>query len=236
MTPPDSSGDGSAHGGVPRLTGSPDGAKRGFVPPAPSGVQTKSRVPELALGLLLIVLFSLGGILVLARVGAKSPALMIVQPVAAGELIPDSAVKEAGISSDEPIVGLSNAQRDRIVGRVARADIVAGTLASESLVVQGGRIGPGMASVGLALSSGQFPSGVASGDLVQGVLVPTREVDFGAERPPVLIGSPVEVLAVEPLNPSGSEKLITVVMIEAEAAHLSTAHAVDVVHLIEVPR
>ena len=86
------------------------------------------RVPELAVGVLVTVVFALGAVLWHLSAVEKVSALVVASRVERGEVIDASDVRVAYVSSDDSLARLDGSQLDRVVGRVALVDLAEGTL------------------------------------------------------------------------------------------------------------
>jgi hypothetical protein len=160
-------GGGSGRQSVPGASlGAPLGGER--LPTAP-----RERKPALAaLAVLLILVGALGATLMVMRAGDKISAVEIVSPVAAGEQIPATAIREVMVSDvskeDSNVTLIKWANRvDLLKHYRAKTNLEAYSVLTLSMIVQGSEMLPADKSiVGLSLKEGQFPRGLANGDTV----------------------------------------------------------------------
>ncbi|WP_157431989.1 hypothetical protein [Actinomadura hibisca] len=120
-------------------------------------VAPRERKPALAA---LAVLLILGGALTSAYLvmasGQRVSAIAIAQPVAAGQRIPASALKEVPVG-DTGIQYLDWANRQDVTSLYATVPLVPDTLLTNKMLSRGNEAAKGRVVVGLALKPGQFP-------------------------------------------------------------------------------
>jgi len=123
------------------------------------------RVPELAVGLLVMATFAVAAVAWHLNAVAKTPALAISRTVERGEVIDGGDLRTVYVASDDALALVTD--QSGIVGKVAVADLAPGTLLTPALVADGAAIGADDGVVGLALDPGQYPAlGLAPGDRV----------------------------------------------------------------------
>jgi hypothetical protein len=155
------------------------------------------RVPELLVGAALAVGFALAAVLWQANATQRDPVLTVGRSVARGEVIEATDLRVVYVGSDQPLVTLSEAELSRVVGRVAVADLPAGTLLTPADLNDPQTVESGEGVVGLALDPGQFPAmQLAPGDVVN-VVTP------GEVGEPELLAEAAIVFAVEDLGGQG---------------------------------
>ncbi len=125
------------------------------------------RLPELAIGLFVMVGFALGAVLWHLSSVDQSSALAIAANVERGETITAADVRVVYVASDDVLATLGEGQMSQVVGRVALVDLPAGTLLTRDLVADAVAIEAGDGVAGLSLEPGQYPAlGLAPGDIV----------------------------------------------------------------------
>lgn len=189
----------NGHGGAQRMTVAP-----------PKG---RVRLPELAIGLFVMVTFALGAVLWHLSSVDQSPALAIAADVERGETITAADVRVVYVASDDVLATLGEGQMSQVVGRVALVDLPAGTLVTRGLVADAVAIEVGDGVAGLSLEPGQYPAlGLAPGDLVN--VVRSADDSAGGEGDSVIARN-ATVFAVEDL--ASDRKLVSVMTSEADA-------------------
>ncbi|MFI6519973.1 hypothetical protein ACIBF1_30770 [Spirillospora sp. NPDC050679] len=122
-------------------------------------VAPRERKPALAA---LAVLLILGGALTSAYLvmasGQRVSAIAIAQPVAAGQKIPESALKEVPIGNTG-VQYLDWSNRKGVTSLYATVPLVPDTLLTNRMLSSGNEATKGRVVVGLALKPGQFPAG-----------------------------------------------------------------------------
>ena len=120
----------------------------------------------------------------------RTEVLIVTEPVAAGELIPDSAIGTTAISAEEGFGRIYVAsQRDVLVDAVALTDLVPGDLLGPSSVTGEPETVDGEQLVGVVLRSGRYPTEIERDDV--GVAVST--LDRESAEP---VSVPVRIVSV----------------------------------------
>lgn len=129
-------------------------------------VSSRERKPALAA---LAVLLILGGALVSAYLvmasGQRVSAIEVSAPVAAGQQVPLSALREVQIG-DTGISYIAWTERFKVTQAYAAVPLVSGALLTNGMIVSSGDPAGGRVVVGVALKPGQFPSGLSDGQRV----------------------------------------------------------------------
>lgn len=200
----------------PRPSSNGHGAAQRLVVAPP---KARGRLPELAIGLFVMVAFALGAVLWHLNSVDKSPALAIATNVERGETITANDVRVAYVASDDVLSTLGEGQMSQVVGRVALVDLPAGTLVTRGLVADAVDIEAGDGVAGLSLEPGQYPAlGLAPGDIVN--VVHSVE-DAAAGDGDSVIARNATVFAVEDL--ASDRKLVSIMTSEADAEAVASA-------------
>jgi hypothetical protein len=141
-------------------------ARRVSVEPPARG--RRRRTPELVVGILLVVGWILGTVLLVTSGRDRIPVLALATDVARGQVITDADLSTVYVGSDASITHLAEGEADRVVGRAALTDLAAGTVVTREQFARPVEVlEPGAATVGLSLEAGQLPSlRLAPGDRV----------------------------------------------------------------------
>lgn len=129
----------------------------------------RERKPALAaLAVLLILVGALGATVMVMRAGNKIEVVAINDDVAAGQPIPQSAIRDVEISDVSGIDFIRWGQRGDLTKNYrAATNLKKGVILTLPLITKGtGGLAPGKSIVGLSLKDGQFPSGLNPGDTV----------------------------------------------------------------------
>lgn len=164
----------------------------------------RSRVPELAIGVVLMVASALGAVLWHMSSTSKEPVLALAAEVERGEAIEAADLRVTYLESDDPIAHLPESASASVIGRIAVADLDAGTILTPSQLTERSTLGSGDGVVGLALDPGQFPAlGLLPGDRVNVVAGGTAADAEGDEQ--LVLAGGAEVFAVEELGNQGRQ-------------------------------
>lgn len=188
------------------------------------------RVPELAVGILVTVVFALGAVLWHLSSVEKVPALVASSPIERGETIDASDVRVAYLASDSTLARLDSSEMDRVVGGVALVDLSEGTMLSTSMVAEVPTIDAGRGVVGLALDPGAYPArGLAPGDRVD-VVVANEVPDV--EAGPTVVAHSAAVFAIEEL--ASDQLLVSVLTTEDDAVAVASSAGAGGLRLVLV--
>lgn len=168
-------------------------------PVSVSPLRARRRPALIALAVALIALGAGTGAWLLSRSGESVSVLVLADTVARGEVI-----EASDLTATELPVGTVNldavpySDLDQVVGQVATADMVPGSLlgpnafASELVPAQGDSV------VGVALTPAQMPSvGVAGGDTVRFVATPQQGGEMPVGDPPTITAQVINVASTE---------------------------------------
>mgnify|MGYP001450421277 CR=1 FL=1 len=210
----------NGHGKAPAVTISPPGRR--------------TRGPEVIVGLVVIIVFALGAVLLHLSAVDRTPALAVVGSVERGDTITAADVKVIYVSSDDALARLPESQLTQVVGQVALVDLAPGTLLSRSVVADRPSLDPGEGVVGLSLEPGGYPSlGLAPGDRVS--VIRTAEpaaVDGDGESAEVVLTRDATVFSVEEL--ASDRRLVSIVAPEGDAEAVAAASGSGSLRLVLV--
>jgi Flp pilus assembly protein CpaB len=210
----------NGHGKAPAVTISPPGRR--------------TRGPEVIVGLVVIIVFALGAVLLHLSAVDRTPALAVVGSVERGDTITAADVKVIYVSSDDALARLPGSQLTQVVGQVALVDLAPGTLLSRSVVADRPSLDPGEGVVGLPLEPGGYPSlGLAPGDRVS--VIRTAEpaaVDGDGESAEVVLTRDATVFSVEEL--ASDRRLVSIVAPEGDAEAVAAASGSGSLRLVLV--
>jgi len=134
----------------------------------------RERKPALAaLAVLLILLGALGATVMVLRAGDKISVIEITENVAAGQPIPESAIREVDISAVDDVTFIRWNQRQNLTTAfVAAGNLQPHSVLTRSMITEKVQaLAPGKSLIGLSLKEGQFPAGLKAGDTVAAYLV-----------------------------------------------------------------
>lgn len=188
----------------PRL--SSDGARlRPDTPTVEPAAGRRSRLPEMAIGVVLMVAFALGAVLWHMSATDKTPVLALASAVGRGEVIEPADLRVVYVETDGPIAHLPRSASSELVGRVAVADLEEGTLLTRGHALARASLSPEDGVVGLALDPGQFPAlGLVPGDLVN-VVAGTVDASSSSAGSEAVLARRAEVYAVEEIGSQGRQ-------------------------------
>ncbi|MCI0689269.1 MAG: SAF domain-containing protein [Sporichthyaceae bacterium] len=196
-------------------------ARSGAAPRLPA--RPRRRVPHLLVGVLLVTVCALAVALVVLRAGGRSAVLVMARSVAAGQVVAAEDLRVAHVAAG-PDLGVVPANgAAQVVGRTAAIPLAEGSLLSPAQLGPATFPADGQAMIGLALSDGQYPPGLATGARVVVVLTAEPGIsDTGVV--PIQLG-PALVASVQPGgDPTGGTR-VGLVLDPADAVAVAGAGA-----------
>jgi hypothetical protein len=163
-------------------------------------VPRRERKPAMAA---LAVLLIVGGALISAYLVMASsrrvPVIGVAQPVAAGQQIPASALREMQVSSTGGLDYIPWADRGKVAQTYATVTLVKGSLLTNGMISTDTSVAKGTVVVGLALKPGQLPAGgLQAGDRVALYAVASQGGQSGAQSGSVLAPAATVYDVVQP--------------------------------------
>jgi hypothetical protein len=163
-------------------------------------VPRRERKPAMAA---LAVLLIVGGALISAYLvmasGRRVPVVGIAAPVAAGQRIPASALREIEVSSSGGLDYIPWADRGKVTETFATVTLVKGALLTNGMISTDSSVAKGTVVVGLALKPGQMPAGgLQAGDRVALYAVASQGGSSGAQSGTVLAQAATVYDVVQP--------------------------------------
>lgn len=217
---------------TPRLSGNGSGVRADA--PAIGTAGRRVRVPELTIGLVLMVGFALAAVLWHMSATDKTPALALSRDVARGETVEAGDLRVVYLSTDDAIAHLPREASADVVGRVAVSDLPRGALLTREQVADRSSLGADEGVVGLALDPGQYPGeGLLPGDFVNVVTGTPDSGDTGVSGS--VLARRAEVYAVEEVGTQG-RRFVSVRMPEDVANRVAAAAERGPVRLVLVGR
>lgn len=208
--------------------------------PDPSVDGLRATVPALhrrrnlsgaALGVLLVSVCAFGIGNWASTVGHRTQVLVVIRAVPAGSVIQADDLATAGVAADHQVSAIPASAGSQEVGRVARVDLVPGSLLERSEVGTGPAIPAGASVVGLDLKGGAFPSEIAAGSTVEIVSTPPQG---NSETAGSVLAASATVLSIAS-DPNGTGTLISVAVPVGEAPSVTSAGASGAVSLVMIP-
>jgi SAF domain len=203
-----------------------DGAR----PSVPS-LQRRRNLSGAALGVLLVAVCAFGIAAWASSVGHRVQVLVVAKEVPAGSVVQAGDLTAAGVAADRQVSAIPASAESEWVGKVARVDLVPGSLLERSELGAGPAIPAGSSVVGLHLKDGTFPAEIAPGATVEVVSTPAQGTTSGVGT--VLV--PTATVLSMSVDPSGSGNLVSVVVPAADASAVASAAAGDDVSLVMLP-
>lgn len=176
-------------------TAGPSQQRLGVEPPASP---RRQRLPELAVGVLLVVGCALAALMLAAGGRDRTPVVALAGDVSRGQVLTADDLSTVYVESDSSIASTPADDRGDLVGLAALSDLPSGALVTPGQLAEPVEVlDAGAGTVGLSLEAGQLPSlRLAPGDEVSVVAAG----DAASGREPGRVVESGEVVAVEELT------------------------------------
>jgi len=198
----------------------------------PIGGRRRSRISEIAIGVVVVFVFGLGVVLWHASTTRTEVALLLARPIRAGEPLAADALTAHAVQLGGSVEHVAAADAARVIGKVAAADLAAGTLVAPGLFVAQPTVPAGSTVVAAALLPGQFASFA---------LRPGQSVDAirtGGAPPGDADGAVLTratVFEIRPLDDTAGTRIVALVVPDSAAAPVASAAAAKSLSLALVP-
>lgn len=207
-----------------------DTALDGARPSVPS-LQRRRNLSGAALGVLLIAVCAFGIGTWASSVGHRTQVLVLARHVPAGSVIQAQDLTTAGIAADHQVSAIPASAESQAIGKVARVDLVPGSLLERSDIGTGPAIPAGSSVVGLDLKAGTFPAEIGSGATVEVIETPTQS---STATSGTVLAQSATVLSVA-ADRNGTGTLVSVIVPSDQASAVASAGAGSNVSLVLLP-
>lgn len=222
--------------------GSPARVPVGLDGPGSGPGTSRSRVPEIALGVLVLVVSALAVLWLFQSSSDRTGVLALAGPVERGEVVTAEDLVTVEVAADEAIAVTRPGEVDGVVGRVALVDLPAGSLITSSQVASADEVQVGEGVVGLRLEPGQVPAlRLTPGTTVSVLLTPPSAMASESltasqieARSEVLVDA-ATVVDAGALGGQG-EMVVSLSMTEDQARMVASAATLGRVRLVQVAR
>jgi hypothetical protein len=143
-----------------------------------SGARRRS-IPHLLVGVLLLVVCSVGGVVAGMHVGDRESVLALVRQVAVGQILTAQDLHQVRVPADSGMDVIPASAASAVVGQPVAFSLPAGVLVTRSMLGTPLVPGPGKATAAVGLKAGQFPPDVAPGTRVLVLTTPQQGVQNG---------------------------------------------------------
>ncbi|MFM1752891.1 MAG: hypothetical protein RL119_1853 [Actinomycetota bacterium] len=189
---------------------------------------SRVRVPELAIGLLIVSACVLGALLWQRSVEKGATVLTASTDLKRGQLISDADLSAVVVSSDQPLRLLKVSAATQVVGMRALVDIPMGTPLSMTQLSAVEPVDARYALIGVTVTLAQAPLDLMAGDKVRMVSL-NREVD-GTRLVEVLVAV-AQIWEISPQDDLDGRRAVSL-RIPIDSASLALGH--DELHLMKV--
>ena len=206
----------------PSVGGGPDAGARPLVRIDAVNTRRRSRISEIVVGVMVVGVFGLGVALWHASTTHTELALVLTRAVRAGEALPADAVTSRPVQVGSSVAHVAAADAGRVVGRVATADLAAGTLVAPGLFVAQPVVPAGSTVVAAALVPGQFATfGLRPGHTVDAI----RTADGSAPDAAGAVLTRATVFEIRPLDDTAHTWIVSLLVPDGAAASVASAAA-----------
>ena len=203
-----------------------------------SVTRRRTRIPELALGVLLVAGCALAAVAWQTLSDPSRSALAVRNDIARGDIITATDLQAVEVATDDGVNLIVAGNAETMVGRIAQVDLSPGTLLTAEMATEVAAIGDGQALVGLPVERGSLPStSLRRGSRVDVILTPADDDDaslLATDGALLVAGAEVSEVAG---SATGNDRTVYVSLLVThdDAVKLARAAVHERVHLIEVP-
>jgi hypothetical protein len=184
-----------------------------------------------ALGVVLIVGLAAAGAWLYSSAGAKTPVVVVVQSVPAGHAITRADVSTVEVAGG--VTAIAGANLESVIGQDAAVALLPNMLLQRSMLTAATGLDPGIAEVGVAVTSGQIPAdGLVPGDTVQILRLPGDGASSSQPAQELVAQARVFAVRADPAQAGGT--LLTLTVPSSQAALVATAAGAGKVALVRV--
>lgn len=180
-----------------------------LTPGQPGGKRNRTAI---VLGVLLILVCGAAAATLYADASKRPSVVVVARDVSAGSRIAAADLRTAGVAADPPVQPIPASARSRVVGRVARVGLVAGSVLTPDQLARRDTVPAGRSVVAVLLAFGQAPN-----------LVPGDQVLVVS--PAEGLNAPAEVFAVDEEAGSGDELRVSLLTDEQTGARIAAVAA-----------
>ena len=196
------------------------------------GPRRKSRLPEVALGLVIVAVCGLASLWWYSTAAERTDVLALREPITQGDTLEVEDLIKVAIATEDPVATMSEAEVLSIVGQVAVTDLSAGTLVTPAMFAQFNPMLDGSVVVGLDLEIGRVPAVTPlPGDAVAVVLLPVANATEPVGEIMVESAVVVETAAIG----TQGRRFLALSMTEEDATEVTSAASQNRIALIRVP-
>lgn len=141
-------------------------AREGESPSRLTGGARRRSVPHLLLGVLLVVLCTVGGVFAGMQLANRENVLALAHSVAVGQILSAQDLKQVGLPSDSGVDFVPASAMSAVMGQPVAFSLPAGSLLTRSLLGAPLIPIPGKAIAAVGLKPGQFPPDLSPGTTV----------------------------------------------------------------------
>jgi hypothetical protein len=171
----------------------------------------RRNLPLTVAGALLVAGCALASAMVLTDAGHREPVLALTRTVPAGGVLSGADLRVERVSADQSARLVPASAEPTTVGRTAGESLPAGTLLSFSALGAAGQPVAGQADLGVQVSAGQYPSGLAAGNHVEILDAPSSSQGSGsvaAATPATPLGHGTVLAITQGTGSSGSSTVV----------------------------
>jgi len=193
-----------------------------------ANTRRRSRISEIVVGVVIVLVCGLGVVLWHASTTHSELALVLTRSLRAGETLTADALTSRAVQVGSSVSHVSASEAGRVVGKVATADLSAGTLVSSGLFAAQPAVPAGATVVSAALIPGQFATfGLRPGQVVDAI--------HTADDASATVLARATVFEIRPLEDAAHTWIVSLLVPEADAAPVASAAATKSLALALVP-
>jgi hypothetical protein len=169
--------------------------------------QRVRRLPEMAIGIALIVAGGIGSVLLYQSASDTETIVGVARSLRRGHILQRTDLTGIEVPGEVGTVFVGADEAMSLVGKVILIDITSGTPLTANMFTNQAVLESGDVLTAVALRPGQFPPGLAVGDRVSVALLP--DVTVAQATPPLIFDGEVSVWSIKQPDGDFAEAIVT---------------------------
>jgi len=188
-------------------------------------------------GVVLAVIGALIGFTVYTKAGAREPMIAVARPLAYGQTISETDLRQVSLPADSGLSALPWSQRGSVLNHQAATDLRVGQVMTADSILADRLPSAGQAIVGVAVKRGQLPATpLAPRDAVM-VVAPNATLGTAANSAGTAPGGPVTAVVLRVGEPDNSGlRVVDLLVDEAQATAVARLAGAGQAVIVVVPR
>ncbi len=171
------------------------------------GKTTKRRVPDVAVGISLILIGTLGSFLLYRSASQTVPVVGVARSLDRGHVITANDLQAVYVSPESSKLFVLGSEANSLIGQSLGVSVVESTPLTQSMLVDSQPLLNDEALTAASVDIGNIPANLSVNDVVRLVLTPDATITNAS--PPVMFDEPVSIWAIERSDELSNSLVVT---------------------------